>query len=156
MAIIGRTRQTFRRISFIGKREVIFNLQKIKKNVNKVMAVALINEAVQVYQKSLRLVPKDTGLLQSTGKITHFARAGRFHVSIRYGGRRAPYAVVQHENPDFHHDPPRQWKYLEKPFKERQRGLTARIGRKVRVGLSIKGGVPSGWKRPKNFNPVPV
>lgn len=112
----------------------------------KVLAKALYGEAEDIMRESKLIVPVDTGTLRSSGHVEQPKIAGmKTSVTLGYGGAASGYAIPVHEIPpppmksrggrSARHNPPTQWKYLEMPFKKARRGLTERLGRKVRAEL---------------------
>lgn len=70
-----------------------------------------------VLDEAVRIVPIEEGggSLAGSGTVAQ-SQDGRT-VGIGFGsGAAAPYALVQHEHLEYHHDPGRQAKYLEVPF----------------------------------------
>jgi hypothetical protein len=69
-----------------------------------------------VYAPSQRLVPRDTGLLASTGYVSVTrSSSDRLRGSVGYD---TDYAIYVHENPAAAHKAPTQWKFVEQPFSE--------------------------------------
>lgn len=68
-----------------------------------------------VLDEAVRIVPIEEGTLQNSGTV---AQTTDGHTAaVGFGsGAAAPYAVIQHEALDFHHDAGRQAKYLEVPL----------------------------------------
>lgn len=80
----------------------------------------LYREANDVFDRSQDICPIDTGALRSSGVVNQPEVEGDdVFVLIQYGGAAAPYAVIQHENLEYYHEPPTQAKYLEAPLVER-------------------------------------
>ncbi len=97
--------------------------------MHKALKGLIANTAVQVEAAAYRqaenvmadskdnYVPVRDGALKSTGHVQLPERRGRqVEVTLAYGGPEAPYALVQHENPDLSHRAGKSWKYLEKPL----------------------------------------
>lgn len=78
-----------------------------------------------VLQRSRELVPNDEGTLERSGRTVIDERTLTGAVTYGEGGAEA-YAVVQHENLEYHHPGGRQAKYLEQPMRE-ERGTCAQI-----------------------------
>lgn len=73
--------------------------------------------------------PIDTGELRRSGYIDA-RRNRRMGVSAELGyglGGMAPYAVFVHENPFFYHEPPTQYKFLQRAMDEDESHLLGRI-----------------------------
>lgn len=49
-------------------------------------------------------VPQDEGILKSTGTVSGGEQVFNPEVKLSFGGPAAPYALVQHERMDFHHE----------------------------------------------------
>lgn len=103
----------------------------------------LYYEATQVFDRSQDIVPIDTGALRSSGFVQQpEVKGNEISVTVAYGGAAAPYAVIQHENLEYHHEPPTQAKYLETPLVERIDN--------IREGLQ---GIVSKAILPEKFSP---
>jgi hypothetical protein len=73
------------------------------------------------------------GTLRASGQVHKPDRDGsNISVTMSYGGAAAAYAVVQHENLDFHHTTG-QAKYLESVLNESKQHMAARIARRVHL-----------------------
>ena len=72
---------------------------------------ALKDIAEYVLGESIQQVPHEEGDLQSSGKVSVDEGSSRAAVSFD-----TPYAVRQHEDMTFKHDPGRKAKYLEDPL----------------------------------------
>lgn len=136
--IFGRTKQTLRRVQMLGNRDVRQRLRRIRKKANLIIADHLFLEGLDILRMAKKIVPFDTGNLSSTGTVTPpKARGGRVFVEVKFGGRRAPYAIIQHENLEYHHDPPRQAKYLEQPARAHMKGMDERVGIALNKGMRV-------------------
>jgi hypothetical protein len=129
-----------------GVNELKRNLSRIAMRNPKVLGKALFDEAENIMAASKRIVPVDFGALRSSGHVEKPEIRGMdVSVTMGYGGAAADYAIPVHEIPppprkssggrSARHRPPTQWKYLEQPFKAARRGLTERLGRKVKAEL---------------------
>lgn len=103
----------------------------------------LVEEAEQIKAASQEIVPVDSGDLKNSADVVGInveKTTGRIDVIFGYGGLAASYALLQHETPPqiFHHDPPTQWKYLERPVWEAAEGMGARLAAKI--SARIRGG----------------
>jgi len=100
-----------------GSAQCIANLlikQKKLTEVSKKVVEVWGNTTIQLSRS--RFCPRDTGKLQSTGKMDVMKNTlTEFHVRLSYN---TPYARRQHETPWYHH-PVGQWKYLSTPFNQR-------------------------------------
>lgn len=77
--------------------------------------------------RSAELVPQEEGTLERSGAVT-MNPDGSPEVAVSYD---TPYAVRQHEELTWRHDPGREAKYLEKPLAEDSETLLALIARDV-------------------------
>jgi len=104
----------------------------------------LYAEANTVFDLSQDIVPIDTGALRSSGVVRQPEVEGdEISVTIQYGGAAAPYAVIQHENLEYFHEPPTRSKYLEAPLLERlsevKESLEVVVHRAIQPDFSSKG-----------------
>ena len=72
-----------------------------------------------VLGESQDIAPHETGDLQNSGRVSMDAKTATAYVSYD-----TPYAVVQHEDMTFQHDPGRRAKYLEGPLNESKAAVT--------------------------------
>ena len=93
---------------------------------------AINDVALDIAARADDLVPFDTGVLSGSQKIEN-ATFSNLTATIGYGGPAAPYALVQHENPDYQHSAGRVYKYLEAPARQVGQDIDKRI-----VGLVNK------------------
>ena len=131
-----------------GILEVTKALQDLGAQAEPAMRAALLDEGNALRDEADKLVPVDTSQLINSG-FTKAVQGSTPEVDVGYGGAAAPYAVVVHENPRSGKTgglspsgkPYKrwakvgQWKYLEKPFKERVAGFTDRIAASLRMRL---------------------
>ena len=94
---------------------------------------SIFQEAEEIMADSKsKYVPVVTGTLRNSGFV-QLPRIGRSKVSIvlGYGGAAQKYALRVHENPrtgkTASGSKVGQWKYLEVPFREKSKGMGARI-----------------------------
>lgn len=78
---------------------------------------ALKDIAEYVLGESIQQVPHEEGDLQSSGKVS--VDEGSSRVAVSYD---TPYAVRQHEDMTYRHDPGRKAKYLEDPLNSAAHG----------------------------------
>lgn len=91
-------------------------------------------EAIMTDSKE-NFVPVDLGTLKSSGHVDQPRRSGKdVTVLLAYGGAAAPYALIQHENPDFIHTVG-SWKYLEKPLNVALSGMAQRVAAKLEMEM---------------------
>lgn len=102
-----------------------FDVLKVTKATRPAAIRGLTMAMEHVLQISQQLVPNDEGTLERSGRtvIDEDALTG----AVTYGeGGAEQYAVVQHENLEYHHPGGRQAKYLEQPMRE-EAGTCAQI-----------------------------
>lgn len=75
------------------------------------------------------LVPIEEGTLQRSGRVTVDIDRDGATAAISYG---TPYAVRQHEELGYRHDPGRQAKYLEQPLRSEGKAVNAIIRGQIR------------------------
>jgi hypothetical protein len=116
---------------FRGANEMINTLKEIAKKFPDRVASAIYQEAQIEMTESKRRVPVDTGVLRASGFVAPPERNGNhISVTLSYGGAADNYAVIQHENLEFHHKHG-QAKYLESVLNESRQYMAARIARRV-------------------------
>lgn len=101
---------------------------------------ALYREGEAIMAKSKEIVPVDTGVLRSTGRvIPPVQRGGETVVALGFGGPSAPYAARQHEDLSLRHKPGQQAKYLEQPAVEAVPGMADRIADEIEQSIKAEG-----------------
>lgn len=118
-----------------GDREMRRKLEALEKAFPRRVAGALRQEAEVIMTRSKRdFVPVDLGTLRSSGHVEDpkIGVDGTISVTLAYGSAAAPYALIQHENPDFRHTVG-TWKYLEKPLRAAKGGMEARLARRLKL-----------------------
>jgi hypothetical protein len=120
----------------VGLENVIQRFQGLPRRVLEAASKALYEEALRIMAASQPLVPVDTGLLRSTGRVeTENAPGPEAVVKLSYGGNGlAGYAVVVHERTDVNH-PVGQHHYLSQPFFEATAGMAERLAASIRTHL---------------------
>lgn len=104
-----------------------------REHANRVERALRVEAELIMTQSKRDFVPVDLGVLRASGRVENVLRRGRdLEVSLVYGDASAPYALIQHENPDFAHRVG-SWKYLEIPLNEAIPGMNARIAAEVRL-----------------------
>jgi|TARA_Y100000401_G_scaffold116124_1_gene121201 hypothetical protein len=89
-----------------GTQEVLTRLQKLGVETELAIMRAVTSAVSDVAGHADEMVPVDTGQLRASQNIEYPQRSGnRVTASITYGGPSAPYALIQHENPDLWHPP---------------------------------------------------
>ena len=90
-----------------GIKNIIGEMNRLSIDADRAMSMALTTAVADIAGNADEMVPGDTGQLRASQHIEYpKARGGRtIEASITYGGPSAPYAIVQHENPDLWHPP---------------------------------------------------
>lgn len=93
------------------------------------MTPEILEEALlPTFEKSLAYCPRDTGRMADSGYLETQAHTGVVSVEMGYGrGGEPPYTVFQHENLDFHHEPPTRAKWLQGALEEDADDVSFRI-----------------------------
>ena len=89
----------------------IAGMEVLSEKVHAEKMSALKDIAEYVLGESIQQVPHEEGDLQSSGKVS--VDEGSSRVAVSYD---TPYAVRQHEEMTYQHDPGRKAKYLEDPL----------------------------------------
>lgn len=83
--------------------------------------------------KSARdIVPIEEGVLENSGKVS--VNTGTMEAAVSFD---TPYAVRQHEELDYEHDPGRRAKYLETPMHTEGATIAALVRGEVKKELSM-------------------
>lgn len=116
--------------------DVTNRLRQAHEAARMALARALYAEGLTIMARSQPLVPVDTGLLRSTGRVDLIPEESTgVGVLLSYGGEGlAPYAVYVHERTGLHH-PVGQDHYLSQPLYEATAGMTERLAEVVRQAL---------------------
>lgn len=121
-------------MQWFGTRALNARLLGAAAGAPKALATTLFLEAHRILARSIRITPRDTGALRSTGHVEPPKVTSRgAEVVLGYGGPAAPYAVYVHEITTSYHEPPTQAKYLEQPVLEATRGLSQRLGLSLKL-----------------------
>lgn len=92
--------------------DLVAKLNAVVANTNVAVDRGLQNWGEYVLQQAQTVVPIETGLLSSSGRVV----SGDKEVAIGFGsGAASAYALRQHEDMTYKHDSGRSAKYLEKP-----------------------------------------
>lgn len=123
-----------------GHKEVVSMLKKIAGRFPDRVAAAIYQEAQIEMTESKRRCPVSPlpaprgvvpGTLRDSGQVGRPERQGNnISVTLGYGGAAEDYAVVQHENLDFHHTTG-EAKFLESVLNESRPYMAGRIARRV-------------------------
>ncbi len=137
-----------------GSLEVGKAIQALGAKAPLAVAAALFDEANELKNDSLALVPRDTGNLARSAHVEPPKPSGaELEVIVGYGGAAAAYALAVHENPRAGHTgglspsgrqyqhwaSVGEWKYLETPFKARVSGFLSRMAARLRASLLAGG-----------------
>jgi len=118
-----------------GVDKTLARLARMNPRARQALKAALYMEGENIMGESKRQVPVDTGNLRTTGHVEPPKEAsGIITVTLGYGGPAAPYAVYIHEDLTKRHAVGKA-KYLEDPANEAAKGLTERVGRRVREAV---------------------
>jgi hypothetical protein len=112
--------------------EFRFNEQAITK-INEAAFRALQFAAEHVLTESIRTVPKDTGLLQKSGKVSSDINSMEAVVSYD-----TPYALRLHEHPEYNFQNGRRGKWLELTVLEQQSKIGEIIASKMRGDINAR------------------
>lgn len=94
--------------------DILWNMRRVVEGIEGITEEALRYGLEPIFATSQELVPLKTGALQASGYLEVITRKGRIEAEIGYAKGGVPdYAIEQHENLDFYHQPPRQAKFLQ-------------------------------------------
>ena len=128
------------RVRIFGVREAQTKLRATVGAANRAVDRALLGESERIMRLSKKsFVPVREGALRASGRVVATGAAPLASVVLGYGGSARAYAVVQHENPRFHHTVG-QWHYLITPVLMSVPELRRVIRESVRAVL-YRGGV---------------
>jgi hypothetical protein len=120
------------------------NLKILMEDYPKELARVMGEECIAIMEESVRICPFDqdnqhkdgTPHLVETADIVADIDVNKILFTLSYD---TPYAVLQHEVQEYHHDKPEQWKYLEQPAMERVKVLAPNLVRGVDMELMMSG-----------------
>jgi hypothetical protein len=138
-------------IQWTGLDKVRANLRTLAERYPEEMGRVLREEGVAIMEESMRICPYDqdnphndgTPHLNDTGQVE-----GPYHengVSSVVLSFDTPYAAIQHEVQEYHHDFPEQWKYLEHPMNERAKYMPANLIKGVDIERLLREGQGGGY-----------
>ena len=113
-------------------------LQQLERRMIRAAERALVEEADAIIQDARRIVPYDTGALQSTGRVgPSQVTSQTIEVAMGFGdvARGVDYAQDQHENLTYRHKPGRVALFLFRPFMGAMGQLEARLAFRMRAAL---------------------
>ena len=93
---------------------------------------ALKVQAMVLKGRSQAICPVKSSTLRNSCVVEE----GDNYVTVGYGGAASSYALIQHENLQFHHNPGQQAKYLEQPAGEMEDEIKEAVKKAV-VGALI-------------------
>lgn len=121
---------------FKGLRELDRKFKYELSKIDKGTADGLTDAAVFLLNRSLPLVPVDTGRLKSSGKVTI---TGDFSRTVSYYAENPDtgydYAPIQHEATWFRHLPGTTAKFLETPYRQNLKRMIEIVGESVSRGI---------------------
>lgn len=124
-------------ITITGAKELSAKLKILGMSAELQLGKALYKEATNIMSASKAIfVPVQDGPLRASGHV-QFPKPGPL-VEMGYGGPSVPYALIQHENPDYKHTVGTD-KYLERPLTNALPGMPKRIGIMLRVWIAKHG-----------------
>lgn len=113
----------------IGMKGVVDTIDAFCKELEEEVLPEAMKEALEpTLELAKKYTPVKTGTLRDSGYVEVYKRGGQPEAEIgfsRYG--EAPYAIFVHEMPQFYHDPPTRYKYLETAMVEDQDNILSRI-----------------------------
>ena len=138
-------------VTITGLDGVLKNLANYASQIKPAVALALTAEATAIKQESQKnFVPVDTSLLQSKAFVAEAKTEGdSVSVELGYYG---PYAAAVHENPRAgktggvsptgkryrSHAETGEWKYLERPIMQAEKGMLGRLADGIRNAIGGK------------------
>ncbi len=111
---------------------LLANLDRLPGIAQRAALEAVTLGAEHILGESTKLVPIEEGTLSSSGKTSAEMQGGTAVAAISYD---TPYAVRQHEEMDYRHDPGRQAKYLEGPLGSEAKTVAKIMSTSVRAAL---------------------
>lgn len=90
----------------------------VPRNIVKLGAEGLLDGALLIYNEAQNKVPFDDGELTLGGRVSTESNKDESTAVISYGNNpiSAQYAVIQHYNLTYYHNPPESALYLQTPF----------------------------------------
>lgn len=114
---------------FTGSTAMANRLERFRRRVPRFLEQASRAEFEKELKEMKRVVPLDTGDLESTGRVETTRDGGGVVSTVIFGdpSMGVNYAVVQHEDLTLNHKNGRQAKYIESTLKESAPFMKARI-----------------------------
>lgn len=88
---------------------------------------ALRAQAMVLKGRSQAICPVEHGTLRDSCVIEERGD----YIVVGYGGAASDYALIQHENLQYHHNPGQQAKYLEQPLDEMEEEIKEAVSKAV-------------------------
>ena len=105
------------RVSVTGLSAFTRRLGAVATKLPDAMAAELYRDMVGVMLESQKIVPYDEGDLHDSGETDRpEVDGGSVSVTLHYGSGSVDYALIQHENLEYHHPQGGQAKFLETPL----------------------------------------
>lgn len=105
----------------------------VRKKINHNSRKGMVKGLEFIKQESVKVVPKDTGLLEKSAGLKFNEQTGGRHEGVVFYD--TPYAIRQHEELNFRHAEGRIAKYLELPFQQNQMKALQIMQREIKRGL---------------------
>lgn len=124
-----------------GLEETLQRFQHRQVLLLEALGSALYQEGEAIKTAAQKIVPHDWGTLESSGYVMppEYEGGNTATVIIGFGGAAKEYALVQHENLYYEHDPGRQAKYLETPAVAAHAGMSERVAHKITAYMAAHG-----------------
>ena len=114
--------------------QVVSNFNKFCNWLRLDVAPEAMQEALEpTMELSDHYAPKDTHAMVNSRYNAVTKKGGNPHVEVgynRYG--EAPYTILVHEMPQFYHDPPTQYKFLQRAMDEDIPEMVGRVAAKIK------------------------
>lgn len=135
---VDTTQAEFTQSTREGLKDVVANFNAWVLNIDSQSADILLEAFESTFEISQERVPVKTGDLKDSGYLekTQFRGSGRVDIGYAKGGI-PDYAVMVHEIPEYHHEPPTSDKFLQGPLEEDIENIQQRIIN----GFKVAGGV---------------
>lgn len=102
----------------------------IMDQINSGAAEGLAKAAEHLLTEATKTVPIEEGILSGDGQVS--VDVGLLEATVYYDGASNPYAVRQHEELSFRHDPGRRAKWLELAAQEEESTMRQIIADEIR------------------------
>ena len=121
------------KVKVLGAHASAANIRKMDKATRKKFYDEMLEISRDIMKISkAKYVPILSGDLKRSGKVKGYP--GRYpSVVLSYGNESVLYALLQHENPNFHHPGGRSYKYLEFAVDDVEPTIKTRLATAVRT-----------------------